>query len=144
MSLSTEHLNRCIATLESSLHLLQGVSSERIEYEVFRNAVIKGFELTLETSGKLLRRALKAFGGNPRQVDQLIYKDLLRQAGKYGLMDTDAIERWFSYRDNRNTTAHDYGEGFAEETLKILPSFIQDARELSNALCERFSGSNDL
>ncbi|PSB68560.1 nucleotidyltransferase [filamentous cyanobacterium CCP1] len=143
MSLSTEQLNRCIATLESSLRLLQGVSSHSIEYEVFRNAVIKGFELTLETSGKLLRRALKDFGGNPRQVDQLIYKDLLRQAGKYGLMDTDAIERWFSYRDNRNTTAHDYGEGFAEETLKILPNFIQDAQKLSQTLGERFSGSND-
>ena len=142
MSFSTENLNRCIATLESSLHLLQGVSSESIEYEVFRNAVIKGFELTLEISGKLLRRALKAFGGSSRDVDQLVYKDLLRQAGKHGLMDTNAIERWFSYRDNRNTTAHDYGVGFAEETLKILPRFILDARQLSNTLRERF-GSSD-
>ena len=34
------------------------------------------------------------------------------------------------YRDNRNTTAHDYGVGFAEETLTLLPSFISDALDL--------------
>ncbi len=32
---------------------------------------------------------------------------------------------------NRNTTAHDYGEGFANETLKILPDFLKDVREFS-------------
>jgi len=28
------------------------------------------------------------------------------------------------YCDNRNKTAHDYGIGFAEETLKLLPDFV--------------------
>ncbi|MEN8219100.1 MAG: hypothetical protein ABFS56_22570 [Pseudomonadota bacterium] len=34
----------------------------------------------------------------------------------------DTCERWFEYRDNRNNTAHDYGEHFAESTLKLFPS----------------------
>ena len=52
-------------------------------------------------------------------------------------MATDAVERWFSYRDNRNNTAHDYGVGFAEETLELLPGFVCDARELETVLRER-------
>ena len=39
-----------------------------------------------------------------------------------------------SYRDNRNTTAHDYGERFAEATLALLPGFIADAQALADII----------
>jgi nucleotidyltransferase substrate binding protein (TIGR01987 family) len=138
MSLRTEHLARCIQTLESSLAQLRQASPASIDYEVFRNAAVKGFELTLETAGKLLRKALKSYSSSPRSVDELVFKDVLRHAAKHGLMDTAAVERWFAYRDNRNTTAHDYGAGFAEETLVLLPDFIADARRIEAALREKF------
>jgi len=134
MNLNTDHYARCISTLESSLELLSAADPESVNYEIFRNAVVKGFELTLETAGKLLRKALKAYTGRPREVDALTYKDVLRHAAKHDLMATDAVERWFIYRDNRNNTAHDYGVGFAEETLELLPKFISDARILETAL----------
>jgi nucleotidyltransferase substrate binding protein (TIGR01987 family) len=139
MKLNTDHLQRCIHTLESSLDLLTQAEPESIEYEVFRNAVVKGFELVLEISGKLLRKALKAYGGSPKAVDELFYKDLLRAAGKHGLLGAEEIERWFAYRDNRNTTAHDYGAGFAEQTLLLMPSFLADARRIEAALREKFA-----
>ncbi|QXE89586.1 nucleotidyltransferase substrate binding protein [Geomonas subterranea] len=137
MHLNTEHFARCIKTLESSLTLLTASDPDSIEYEIYRNAVVKGFELTLETGGKLLRKALKAYTGSPREVDSLTYKDVLRHAAKHGLMEADTVERWFLYRDNRNSTAHDYGVGFAEDTLKVLPGFIVDARALEATLLER-------
>jgi nucleotidyltransferase substrate binding protein (TIGR01987 family) len=123
--------------LEITLVRLNASVPEDIEYEIFRNAVVKGFELTLETAGKLLRKALKAYTGRPRDVDSLTYKDVLRHAAKHDLMAPEAVERWFSYRDNRNNTAHDYGAGFAEETLELLPRFIRDARALETELRER-------
>jgi uncharacterized protein YutE (UPF0331/DUF86 family) len=139
MKLNTDHLQRCIHTLESSLDLLTQAEPDSIEYEVFRNAVVKGFELVLEISGKLLRKAVKAYGGSPKAVDDLFYKDLLRAAGKHGLLGAEEIERWFAYRDNRNTTAHDYGAGFAEQTLLLMPSFLADARRIEAALREKFA-----
>lgn len=142
MRLNTDHYSRCIQTLETSLAQLEMSQPESIEYEVFRNAVVKGFELTLETAGKLLRKALKAYTGRPRDVDALTYKDVLRHAAKHDLMNTEEVERWFNYRDNRNNTAHDYGVGFAEDTLKLLPAFITDARRLETVLRERL-GSAD-
>lgn len=139
MNLNTDHYARCIQTLETSLTLLNKADPGGIDYEIFRNAVVKGFELTLEMAGKLLRKALKAYKGNPREVDALTYKDVLRHAAKHDLMGADAVERWFAYRDNRNNTAHDYGVGFAEETLRLLPAFIADARALEIALRKKLT-----
>lgn len=141
--LNTEHFARCIETLENSLAFLRKSPEGSVEYEVYRNAVVKGFELTLETAGKLLRRVLKSYEGSPRGVDELAYKDVMRHAGKHGLLDAAAVKRWFTYRDNRNNTAHDYGKGFAEETLALLPDFVHDARALEARLRERFSRDGD-
>ena len=41
---------------------------------------------------------------------------------------------------HRNDTAHDYGEGFAETTLKLLPGFITDAKALTGVIEEADDG----
>lgn len=139
MSLNVEHLRRTADTLEEAITRLAAVEDgNEVLYDLFRNAAIKSFELSLETTGKLLRKALKLYGGSPREVDRLVFRDLFRQASKHGLLDEAAVERWFAYRANRNTTAHDYGEGFANETLKILPAYLQDVRVLAGSLQELF------
>lgn len=137
MAINTNHLAVCIRTLHSSLEHLEAASSNSMDYEIFRNAVIKGFELTLETAGKLLRKALKAYHGNPKTIDALTYKEVLREAAKHSLIEGSAVERWFSYRDNRNNTAHDYGEEFAEETLSLMPNFLEDVVALEQVLQEK-------
>lgn len=138
MMLNTDHLQRCIRTLESSLDMLNQAVPGSIDYEAFHNATVKGFELVPEIAGKLLRKALKAYGGSPKAVDELFCKDVLRHTGKHGLISPEAISRWFAHRDNRNNTAHDYGEGFARETLTLMPSFLDDARLIEAALREKF------
>lgn len=134
MALNTDHLHRCIQTLESSLVLLQASEPGSIQYEIYRNAVVKGFELALETSGKLLRKALKPYFATSKAADELVFKDLFRHGARHGILGVEDAERWFQYRDNRNSTAHDYGEKFAEETLVLLPGFIADAKRLKDAL----------
>ena len=111
-----------------------------VEYEVYRNATIKGFELVLETGGKLIGKYLRQFFASPGEVDRLYFKDVLRHAAKHGLLTPDEVRRWFSYRDNRNLTAHDYGEALAEEALKQVEGFIADARALAGRLAERQGG----
>ena len=88
----------------------------------------------LEQSGKLLRKRLANFFASNQQADRLAFKDLFRHAAKHGLIESDAAERWLRYRDNRNDTAHNYGEDFAEDTLKLLPSFVADARALADMI----------
>jgi nucleotidyltransferase substrate binding protein (TIGR01987 family) len=135
MALSVEHLLRTAATLEQALLAIARTPAEDVVmFDLFRNAAIKSFELSLETAGKLIRKALKAYGGSPRSVDALVFNDVLRHAGKHGLLDQAGVERWLAYRANRNSTAHDYGEGFANITLKLLPAYLQDVRALAAPL----------
>ena len=142
MTLSVDHLLRTAATLEQALLALDTTPADgNVLYDLYRNAAIKTFELSLETGGKLLRKALKAFGGNPRAVDGLVFNDVLRHAGKHGIMDQAAVTRWLAYRANRNTTAHDYGAGFADETLKLLPAYLLDVRQLALKLQEVFDAA---
>jgi nucleotidyltransferase substrate binding protein (TIGR01987 family) len=132
--LRTEHLARCIGTLEHSVARLRSSAPDTIDYEIYRNAVVKGFELTIETAGSLLRKALKAYLSSPRKVDELTYKDVFRQGARHGLVEPRAVQRWFDYRESRNLTAHDYGQALADETVDGLPEFIADARALQERL----------
>ena len=50
--LNVEHLERCRQTLNSSLNLYRLAEVDSIEQEVFRNAIVKGYELTQETAFK--------------------------------------------------------------------------------------------
>ena len=135
MSIDTAFLRRCIQTLELALDEI-GTHREAGDflYDIYRAACVKEFELVLEQSGKLLRKRLVPFFASNKQADRLAFKDLFRHASKHGLLDTDAAERWLLYRDNRNDTAHDYGEDFAEATLKLLPAFVADAKALADMI----------
>jgi nucleotidyltransferase substrate binding protein (TIGR01987 family) len=136
--LNVQHLRRCIETLDSSLTLYREASEGDIRQEVFRNAIVKGFELTQEVVFKLLRKALKAYGHSGKKLENLFVKDLIRLAAAHGLMELEAAERWFQYRDNRNDTAHDYGARFAEETLDLIAPFLADAQQLADTLEQKF------
>ena len=140
MSIDTTFLRRCIRTLELALSALGDRQTDDFVYDIYRAACVKEFELVLEQSGKLLKKRLTAFFASNRQADRLTFKDLFQHAAKHGLIETDAVERWLLYRDNRNNTAHDYGEGFAETTLKLLSDFIADAKALASVLEEGGDG----
>ena len=90
----------------------------------------------LDPCGKLLKKRLRPWFASNRQADRLVFKDVFRPAARHAVISAEACERWLQYRDNRNETAHDYGAGFAEATLKLLPHFIADAEALADAIEE--------
>lgn len=132
--LNTDYFARCIATLEHAFEALNQQSADNLLYDIYRAACVKEFEIILEQTGKLLKKCLKPYFSSSKQVDQLTFKDIFRHAAKHGLISVEEAERWLEYRDNRNDTAHDYGEGFANETLALLPRFIRDARRVNAVL----------
>ena len=134
MTIDTSHLVRCINVLETAFGRLLQHPPNDVTYDIYRAACVKEFELVLEQSGKLLRMRLREYFASNLEVDRLIFKDVFRHAARRGLLSVESCERWFDYRDNRNTTAHDYGEGFAETTLKLLPDFIEDAKHLASVI----------
>ncbi len=90
--------------------------------------------MTLEQSGKLLRKRLIPYFSSKKIIDTLTFKDLFRYAFKFSLISEDEVNRWMQYWDNRNNTAHDYGEKFAKETLRLIDDFLSDARHLKEII----------
>jgi len=103
---------------------------------MYRNALAKTFEMTLEQSGKLLRKKITPYFPTKKAADTLVFKDLFRSAAKYGLLSQDEAARQLKYRDNRNNTARDYGRKFAQETLSFIKDFIKDAKNLKEVIDE--------
>ena len=130
MTKRIEHMKRCIHTLNRAWEGLQQYEPGEAVYEIYRAACAKGFELVLDQSGRLLNRRLRPYFASNRQADQLHFNDIFRHAAKHGLISANACERWLEYRVNRNETAHEHEEQFAERTLELLPQFIADANEL--------------
>jgi len=130
MTINTEFLEKCIATLEKSYQYLLQSSTESIEYEMYRNSLVKSFEITLEQAGKLLKKYMTPYFATKKQADKLMFKDIFRYAHKHGLITEEEANRWLLYRDNRNSTAHDYGQAFAEETVGLAKTLMEDARKI--------------
>jgi nucleotidyltransferase substrate binding protein (TIGR01987 family) len=132
--LNSDYYARCIATLDRAFTTLKQLASDDDLYDIYRAACVKEFEIILEQTGKLLKKCLKPYFSSSKQVDQLNFKDVFRYAAKHGLISLEEAERWLIYRDNRNDTAHDYGVGFADDTLALLPNFIRDAYRVNEAI----------
>ena len=128
--INTEYLKRCLDTLKKAYELILTTEEGSVEYEMYRNSLVKGFELTLEQSGKLLKKRLTPYFSTKKSVDTLTFKDIFRYANKHSLLSQEEVERWFQYRDNRNSTAHDYGRAFAEKTVTLMDDFIKDVENL--------------
>lgn len=134
MFLTTEHLLKALQTLEGALEQIGEQEEGSTAYEIFLSSIIQNYELALETSGKLLRKAVRPYFGEPLRVASLTYADLFREASRHGLLEPGLVMRWLTCRNSRNRTAPDYGEGFAERLLPLMRSFIADGRNLAATL----------
>ena len=130
MTVKTEYLESCIGTLKMSLAFYQDPAIDENIHLLAMCTIAKNYELSLELAGKLLRKALSAYHASPRFVSDLPYKEVLREAAKYQLIGVDAIERWFKYRDYRNTMAHDYGLPVVESVPDFIDEYLDDVMHL--------------
>lgn len=132
--INTEYFKKNIDVLQKSYNLLQTAEEGSVEYEVYRNSLVKGFELSLEQSGKLLKKKITPYFASKKAADMLSFKDIFRHALKYSLITEEETKRWLRYRDNRNNTAHDYGQAFAQETISLVKDFLTDIEHLKEVI----------
>ena len=128
--IDTLYLTKCNDALSKAYELLNNFDEESLEYEIYRSAIIKEFEIILEQSGKLLKKVLRAYFHTNKAVDKLTFKDIFRHAGVHSLLTLEEVERWLEYRDNRNSTSHDYGVYFANSILELIEQFLKDSTNL--------------
>ncbi len=134
LEINTEYLQKCIATLEKSYYMLRQTPEDTIDYELYRNSLVKSFEMTLEQSGKLLKKKITPYFASKKAVDMLSFKDIFRYAHKHSLITEEETIRWMRYIDNRNSTTHNYGLAFAKETLTLIEDFLVDTKNLMKVI----------
>ena len=129
MALDTTSFRNAIA------QLARGLDEARAEpgREVVRDGVIQRFEYTYELSHKFLRRYLEETEPASEELRSLSFPALIRLGSERGLL-LNGWDVWTGYRTARGTTSHAYDSVKAAEVFAKVPSFLEDARALLDAI----------
>ena len=137
MKLDLTSFEKAVNRLEQSLISLHSNAIKQDEALILtvQAGVIKAFEFTYELSLKTLKRYLEMTEASP-DVDGIKFSELIRICNEKGLLLSDIIA-WRQYRNERNITSHAYNEEKAEEILKEIPQFLEEAKFALRKLKER-------
>ena len=100
-----------------------------------RDSVVQRFEFTFELSAAMLRRFLKTYSVKQGDVHDLTFPSLIRAGSENGLL-LHGWDRWYDYRQARNTTSHAYDEVLAKLATELAPVFLEEAEYLYKRLVE--------
>ena len=135
MSLDLSSLENSLGRLEEALDIYDSEisrSDPRLQKHL-RAAAIQAFEFTYGLSYKMLKRYLELASANPAEIDSLSFNNLIREAFKQTLVQSD-LSVWQGYRRNRGITSHTYDEEKAQEVFESLPDFLREAQYLLSQL----------
>lgn len=115
--------NKALGTLREAV-------CEKDVNQYVRDATIKRFEYTYETTWKLIKAVLSFKG-----VDLSFPKDMFREAFSVGWIKK--VEPWEDMIEDRNLTSHTYKSRTAEDVYtSILTVYYQELKDLQIALNE--------
>ncbi|MBM4312520.1 MAG: nucleotidyltransferase [Deltaproteobacteria bacterium] len=95
-----------------------------LDREALAESVIQRFETCYDSLWKILKRYLMEELGIPEVPNSP--KPIFR-LGSESKLFSSTLEQWLQYSDARVDTAHDYSGEKAEECLKLMGDFIDDA-----------------
>ncbi|WP_053406813.1 HI0074 family nucleotidyltransferase substrate-binding subunit [Persicobacter sp. CCB-QB2] len=98
-----------------------------ITQEAIRESVIQRFEVCYDCLWKVLKKYMINELGVAEVPNSP--KPILRLANENGLLEGD-MERWMKYANARTYTSHDYSGAKAEDALKLIEFYIDDAKQL--------------
>ncbi len=132
MQISISNLEKALITLDESYEILSNNKNDYLT-TVLEDAVIKRFEYTLEISKKIMKKVLKKF--YDKQEEELTVNNIFRFM--YGYNYISDWERWRTYHEKRNITAHEYNLEKSRKLLGLIPDFLRDTKELIKNLKEK-------
>ena len=132
MTLDLSPLENAVARLREGLARSQAEPGDA----QLRDGLIQRFEFTYELSHKMLKRQLEQAAANPQAYDAADFQYLIRSANEQGLLRSD-WPAWRRFRELRGKTSHTYDEALAQDVAAEIPSFLEEAAHLLNALQER-------
>lgn len=135
-----------ITVLENAFHSLLETIEELADLNWFNQqkpiiqdtliaGAIQKFEFVYELSLKMMKRQLKLLAISDEQVEADNFRDILRDAAKYGLIEN--VDVWVAYRKIRNITSHTYDQNKALEVYNGISDFLESSGFLLTQLHKR-------
>ena len=87
-----------------------------------KDSCVKRFEYTYETAKKIMNKFLKK--EYDKTEKELSINNIFREMFALGLIDN--FENWVDYREQRNTSAHEYDITKTYPIIDLVPRFISD------------------
>lgn len=132
-------LQDAFTSLEKTILKLENQAWFNQQDEIIQDTLIAGsiqkFEFVYELSTKMLKRQLKMIESNDSDIDSSDFRDMLRMAAQYGLIESP--EEWFDYRKMRNITSHTYDQNKALQVYHGITGFLASAGFLVEQLKKR-------
>lgn len=125
-----------VTPLRNALNTLEGALLESRNHPdnlLYRDATIQRFEYTYELAVKLLRRYLSQQAIHSELIDQMGFKDLIREGNRKGLLRGNVVV-WDNFRNTRNMTSHTYQAPIATQVFEEIPAFIEEVNFLLQQL----------
>lgn len=133
MSLDFSSLESAASQLEKALtYATSDLAKDVNLFEQFRNSTVQCFEYTYELAWKYLQRKLEQVHPNPQIIDELEFKDLIREGAQRGYVKTP--ELWFEFRRLRNISSHAYDRLKAEQVYSKAQDLLVEAQFLLAAI----------
>ena len=135
MDLDLSPLEKAVAQLADALDAYNDeIIQKTPRYKKhMRSAVIQSFEFTYELTLKMIKRYLKTALFNPAAAASMNFKDVIREAYKKNLVNSD-VSVWEQYRENRGITSHTYDEEKAQDVFEAASEFLHEARHVLSSL----------
>lgn len=129
MKLELTPLEKAVSQLKGSLDMYNSELAESMPHtkQYFRSATIQAFEYTYELAFKMIKRRIAMSLGNPNEIDNMTFNDIMRIAYGKNIVRSDASV-WCKYRDQRGTTSHTYDEDKAQKVFESATDFLDEAR----------------
>jgi nucleotidyltransferase substrate binding protein (TIGR01987 family) len=123
--LSYQYVYRLLTHLKNIIHVFQQIENpDDITKEVYRDSIVKKYEILEDQLWKLLSKVFKSWGlelSNPRAC--------YRQAFKEGWIEN--IDTWNDIVSSRNATVHVYNEDDYEKIKnKIIAQYVGEIEKL--------------
>ncbi|HDL5948635.1 TPA: nucleotidyltransferase substrate binding protein [Mannheimia haemolytica] len=134
-------LENAFNSLEKTIVSLENQAWFNRQEAIIQDTLIAGaiqkFEFVYELSIKMLKRQLKNIESNDTDIDSTEFRDILRMAAQYGLIESPEV--WLDYRKMRNITSHTYDQNKAQQVYNGISNFLESRYFLVKQLQKRNS-----
>lgn len=119
--LDLSNLKNSFSTLKECYYDYTLQKDEKMKTYI-KDSCIKRFEYTYETAKKIMNKFLKK--EYDKTEKELSINNIFREM--YGLGLINNFENWVDYRENRNTSVHEYDITKTYPIINLVPNFISD------------------